>query len=219
MQLYYITDRRAFPGDEVARRRRLLDKMIEAARAGVDCIQIREKDLTAAELEAFGREAVCAVRQANPETRILLNSRMDVALAIEADGIHLRGDDISPGEVAAIRSGAENSGQRIAAPFLTAVSCHSTDDVRQAELEGASFAVLAPIFGKQTSFSVPAPVPALGLEALRAACRGKLPVLALGGVTLENAEACLEAGATGIAAIRLFQNHSIGEVAGRLRSL
>jgi thiamine-phosphate pyrophosphorylase len=215
MQLYYITDRSAFPGDEMARRRRLLDKIIEAARAGVDYIQIREKDLTAAELETLGREAVCAVRQANPETRLLLNSRMDVALAIEADGVHLRGDDLSPGEVAAIRSGAERNENRMPAPFLTAVSCHSTDDVRRAELGGASFAVLAPVFGKQTSFAVAA----IGLESLRTACRGKLPVLALGGVTLENAEACLEAGAIGIAAIRLFQNHSIEEVVGQLRSL
>ena len=214
MQLYYITDRSAFPGDEMARRRRLLDKIIEAARAGVDYIQIREKDLTAAELEALGREAMCAVRQANPETRLLLNSRMDVALAIEADGIHLRGDDLSPAEVAAIRSGAETNGKRMLAPFLTAVSCHSTDDVSRAELGGASFAVLAPVFGKQTP-----PVEAIGLESLKAACRGKLPVLALGGVTLENAEACLEAGAIGIAAIRLFQNHSVVEVVGLLRSL
>jgi thiamine-phosphate pyrophosphorylase len=214
MQLYYITDRSAFPGDEMARRRRLLDKIIEAARAGVDYIQIREKDLTAAELEALGREAMCAVRQANPETRLLLNSRMDVALAIEADGIHLRGDDLSPAEVAAIRSGAETNGKRMLPPFLTAVSCHSTDDVSRAELGGASFAVLAPVFGKRTP-----PVEAIGLESLKAACRGKLPVLALGGVTLENAEACLEAGAIGIAAIRLFQNHSVEEVVGLLRSL
>jgi thiamine-phosphate pyrophosphorylase len=215
MQLYYITDRSAFPGDEMARRRRLLDKIIEAAGAGVDYIQIREKDLTAGELEALGREAVCAVRQANPETRLLLNSRMDVALAIEADGVHLRGDDLSPGEVAAIRSGAERNGKRMLAPFLTAVSCHSTDDVSRAELGGASFAVFAPVFGKQTPF----PVEAKGLESLKAACRGKLPVLALGGVTLENAGACLGAGAVGIAAIRLFQNHRIEEVAGLLRPL
>jgi thiamine-phosphate pyrophosphorylase len=216
MQLYYITDRRAFPGDEMARRRRLLDKITEASRAGVDYIQIREKDLTGAELEALGREAVCAVRQANPETRLLLNSRLDVALAIEADGVHLRGDDLSPGKVAAIRSGAERNGKRVLAPFLTAVSCHSADDVSRAELGGASFAVFAPVFGKQT---LPFPVEAIGLESLKAACRGKLPVLALGGVTLENAEACLEAGAIGIAAIRLFQDHSIEEVVGLLRSL
>jgi thiamine-phosphate pyrophosphorylase len=215
MQLYYITDRRAFPGDEMARRHRLLDKITEAARAGVDYIQIREKDLTGAELEALGREAVCAVRQANPETRLLLNSRLDVALAIEADGVHLRADDLSPGEVAAIRSGAERNGKRMLAPFLTAVSCHSADDVRRAELGGASFAVFAPVFGKPTPF----PVEAMGLESLKGACRGKLPVLALGGVTLENAAACLEAGAIGIAAIRLFQDHRLEEVVGLLRSI
>jgi thiamine-phosphate pyrophosphorylase len=215
MKLYYITDRGAFPGDERARRRQLLAKIAEAARSGVDYIQVREKDLTAGELEALGRNVLRAVQETNPETKLLLNSRTDVALAIEADGVHLRGDDISPREVAAIRSGAERNGKRIVEPFLTAVSCHSTDDVLRAELEGASFAVLAPVFGKEAD----SPVQAIGLESLKAACRGKLPALALGGVTLENAKACLEAGAAGIAAIRLFQNNSIEEVVRLLRSL
>src|SRR5256885_765563 len=105
--LYYITDRSAFPGDESSRRLRLLEKIAEATRAGVDYIQLREKDLTGRELESLARDAVCIVREVgqlrteNRElgTGFLINSRTDVALATAADGVHLRADDISPQDV------------------------------------------------------------------------------------------------------------------------
>ena len=98
--LYYITDRRAFPGDESSRRRRLLEKMREAARAGVDYIQLREKDLSTRELESLAREAVGVVRESSLlRTALLINSRTDVALAVQADGVHLRSDDVSPQDV------------------------------------------------------------------------------------------------------------------------
>ena len=100
--LYYITDRTQFPGDERTRRRALLDKIAEAARAGVDYIQLREKDLSACELEKLAADAmriIHEVRAGNGEqhsaTRLLINSRTDVALAAGADGVHLRSDDVS----------------------------------------------------------------------------------------------------------------------------
>jgi len=204
MMLCYITDRSAFPGDEAARRRQLIQKVGEAARSGVDYIQLREKDLAGGELEALGRQALRAVREARTQTKLLLNSRTDVAIAIGADGVHLRGDDVTPREVVGFHGGA----------WLIGVSCHSVENVFRAEAEGASFAVLAPIFGKHSKESVQA----LGLETLRSACRSKLPVLALGGVTQENARACLDAGAAGITGIRLFQNNPIEEVVRELRS-
>jgi thiamine-phosphate pyrophosphorylase len=220
IQLYYITDRTVFPGDEATRRRHLLGKITEAARAGVEYIQLREKDLSTQDFETLAREAVDILREIQSETRnqkletrLLVNSRTDVALAVEADGVHLRGDDISPREVVAIQSIARGNLQQGTRNLLTAVSCHSVEDVSRAEHEGATFAVLAPIFGKL----VTGPVPALGLEALKIACQGKLPVFALGGVSLENTRACIDAGATGIAAIRLFQNNNIQEVVRQLR--
>src|SRR6202163_4984216 len=97
--LYYITDRSQFHGDELARRHGLLAKVAEAARAGVDYIQLREKDLSARKLETLAREVVAAVRENSPSTRLLINSRTDVALAAGADGVHLRGDDVEPREV------------------------------------------------------------------------------------------------------------------------
>src|SRR5258707_773147 len=108
--LYYITDRTALAADQPTRRRRLLDKISEAARAGVDYIQLREKDLPTRELESLAHEAVRTIREASPltpdhwplTTALLINSRTDIALASGADGVHLRSDDISPPEVRTI---------------------------------------------------------------------------------------------------------------------
>lgn len=220
--LYYITDRTAFSGDEIFRRRRLLEKIAEAARARVDYIQLREKDLSARELEILGREAVKILDQLRTENRelrtaLLINSRMDVALAVGADGVHLRSDDISPQELRSIwnRRGAgasisENSPTRP----LIGVSCHSPAEVSQAAAAEASFAAFAPVFEKKDT---PAVQPA-GLAALREACCARIPVLALGGVTLSTARSCLNAGASGIAAIRLFQDNDIATVVSRLRA-
>src|SRR6266481_619801 len=97
--LYYITHRRQFRGDERARRDALLAKVAEAARASVDYIQLREKDLSTRELETLAREVAERVRENSPSTRLLINSRTDVALAAEADGVHLRADDVAPHEV------------------------------------------------------------------------------------------------------------------------
>src|SRR5882762_9901350 len=97
--LYYITDRSQFRGDESFRRRALLAKVAEAARAGIDYIQLREKDLSTLELETLAREVIAAVGENSPSTRLLINSRTDVALSSGADGVHLRADDVSPREV------------------------------------------------------------------------------------------------------------------------
>jgi thiamine-phosphate pyrophosphorylase len=212
--LYYVTDRSQFPGDERRRRRTLLAKVADAARARVNYIQLREKDLSARELEALAQKVVAVVRENSTVTRVLVNSRTDVALAAGADGVHLRADDVAPHEV---RQVFEASAHRPLTTdhFLVASSCHSSEDVIQAEAEAADFAVFAPVFGKQNA---PGMQPT-GLAALQEACRAKIPVLALGGVTIENAASCLHAGAAGIAAIRLFQENRIEDVVRALRAL
>ncbi len=221
MQLYYITDRCAFPGNETARQRALLTTIAEAARASVDYIQLREKDLSARDLEQLAHAAVAVVRETRPasgdsvvKTKMLINSRVDIALAAGADGVHLRGDDISPREVVAIRAACGGRAQEGLREFEIAVSCHSLEEVRRADREGATFAVLAPVFCKPGSPEVPS----LGLEALKTACAGRLPIFALGGITLENARVCHNAGATGVAGIRLFQNSNIERVAAMLHN-
>jgi len=220
--LYYITDRTAFPGDEPARRHRLLEKIAEAARAGIDYIQLREKDLPARELELLAREAVTITAHLRTENRelttaLLINSRTDIALAVGADGVHLRSNDISPEELRGVwkKCGAGAPARELSprAPLI-AVSCHSPAEVSQAAAQAANFAVFSPVFEKKDA---PGTQPA-GLDQLHQACQAKISVLALGGITFQNAHSCLEAGAAGIAAIRLFQENDIADVAERLRS-
>jgi thiamine-phosphate pyrophosphorylase len=212
--LYYITDRSQFSGDDTARREALLAKVAEAARAGVDYIQLRERDLHGRELEILSRAALKVVRENSALTKLLLNSRVDVALSAGADGVHLRSDDITPVEVRRMLelSACESA---MAGRFLAAASCHNEADVTRAESDGADFAVFAPVFGKGSAPGIRV----AGVDALRAACNSKIPVIALGGVTLANAGRCLAAGAAGVAGIRLFQENKIENVVRALREI
>jgi thiamine-phosphate pyrophosphorylase len=231
--LYYITNRAAFPGDERTRRRLLLDKITEAASQGVDYIQLREKDLPIRELQSLAREAMQIISEKRKlatdhcplTTALLINSRTDVALATSSAGVHLPANDISPQEVRAAWNGAcgagapsTSSGQALAREIspkdpVIAVSCHTPQEVIRAAANHATFAVLAPIFEKQHA---PGTIP-IGLGGLTQACCTKIPVLALGGITLQNAQSCLQAGAAGVAAIRLFQENDIAAIVCQLR--
>ncbi len=225
--LYYITDRAAFPGDERIRRLRLLDKIAEAASSGVDYIQLREKDLPARELESLAREAVSIIRNLKTKKRklgtaLLINSRTDVALTTAAAGVHLPADDVSTEEVRTVWARGAPSTSSEQAPGraslrrdpLISVSCHSPREVSQAAANRATIAIFAPVFEKKDAPGANA----AGLNALHEACRAKIPVLALGGVTLDNAESCMRAGAAGIAAIRLFQENDVSSIVRELRS-
>lgn len=221
--LYYITDRKAFPGDDHTRRIRLLEKIAEAARAGIDYIQLREKDLSARELESLAREANLIIRDHNklrPENRelktsLLINSRIDIALAAAAAGVHFPANDIAPSEVrAAWKCGAGTPArENLPRDPLISISCHSPEEVAQVAVNCADLALFAPVFEKKDAPGVAS----TGLDALRLACHSKIPVLALGGITLQNAESCLQAGAAGLAAIRLFQENNIDEIARAFR--
>ena len=212
MLLYYITDRKSLAGTDAQQRSRLLVRIGEAAHAGVDYIQLREKDLAARDLERLARDAARTVRENSATAKLLVNGRADVALASGADGVHLPAGELAASEVRALWMQASDR-----APVI-AVSAHRIEEVRAAAADGANFAVLAPIFEKAHTDVRP-----VGIDALRAACASTLPaefaVLALGGVTLANVEACLAAGAAGVAGIRLFQNGDIVETVRRLRAL
>ena len=212
--LCYITGRSQFSGGESARRKRLLAKIAEAARAGVDLIQLREKDLPARALEQLAREAVRIILAARPSpltTQLLINSRADVAFAAGAHGVHLRSNDLSPRDLRALWAQASRNQKGATRNPMVGVSCHTVAEVARAASARADFAVFGPVFEKDGE-ETPG-----GLGRLRRACRQRIPVLALGGVTLENAGLCLAAGAAGIAAIRLFQCNDIAAVVQRLR--
>ena len=184
MRYYYITDRLTCPVD-------LLDCVEANASRGVDMVQIRERDLAARDLVAVAEEAIARV--APYGTRVLVNARLDVALAAGAHGVHLPSTAPAPSEL------------RPAAPpeFLFAVSTHEVDEVRRAEREGADFVVFGPVF---PTSSKPGLLRIPGLEGLRAACGAvSMPVAALGGISPERVDSCAWAGAWAVAGISLFQ--------------
>ncbi|HEX3103873.1 MAG TPA: thiamine phosphate synthase [Terriglobales bacterium] len=220
MLLYYITDRTQFSGTESQRLERLLKKISEAAMAGIDYIQLREKDLSARALEAVAKDAAQLINESRSSTRLLINSRTDIALAAKAHGVHLPSNDISPVEVRRIWLEA----QAPARPIV-AVSCHNESQVIAAERTGdsvaagvharpaADFVVFGTVFEKRGAPEI------AGIDQLRKVCRHRIPVLALGGVTTENAHLCIGAGAGGVAGIRLFQENQIATVVAKLRGL
>ncbi len=198
-QLCYITDRRAL--EPVP----LLPRILEAVQAGVDFVQVREKDLPTPALVELVKGAVEGARGSN--THIVVNDRLDVALALDASGVHLGTQSIP---AAAVRA-------RAAKDFLVGVSCHSLAEALAAEEAGADYALLGPIFETPSKLAFGPP---LGLEALQEVTqRVKIPVLALGGIKLDRVKACLEAGAAGIAGIRLFQEcESVEDLVRTLRA-
>jgi thiamine-phosphate pyrophosphorylase len=153
--------------------------------AGVELVQIRERDLAPHDLAELTRKIM---RLPNPHgTKILVNDRADVAIACNAHGVHLRDGSVEPQRFA--RRG-----------FLVSVSCHRIEDAEK--ITGASFVLLAPVF---KPFSKTDTRPVLGIGAVKEFIRrSPAPVLALGGITDHNAQACLDAGAAGIAGITYF---------------
>src|SRR5262249_11638972 len=187
--LYLITNRRAFRHSEEQ-----IEMIRRGAQAGCQLIQIREKDLSASELRDFVRKAIAVARPFG--ARVLVNDRFDVAMAAEADGVHLRVNSLPSHEVRRI---VLEKGLR---SFLIGVSTHSLDEIRTAESGGADFVVFGPIYDTPSKREYGAPV---GLENLAEVCQAtRLPVLAIGGITLANFRKTMDCSAAGIAAIGLF---------------
>jgi thiamine-phosphate pyrophosphorylase len=217
----YVTDRRALDaapvssgfteGDSSSLHGRLLhDSIQRAIAAGAGWIQIREKDLEASALMELARFAVAEMRGA--AARVLINDRLDVALAANAAGVHL-GEKSLPLEI--VIEWRRSTGRK---DFLIGVSCHSLEYARAAAKGGADYIFFGPVFATPSKVAFGAPQ---GIERLREICASvKIPVLAIGGVNSENARACIVAGAAGVAAIRLFQDSKdAAELATRLRGI
>lgn len=208
--LCYVTDRLSLPSESPAS---AADSLVEiaarAAAAGADWIQIREKDLSGGELFQLTSEVV---RRAAP-ARVLVNDRLDVALAAGAAGVHLGGTGLP---VSAVRGWL---GERRQREFLVGKSCHSLDQALNAEAGGADYVFFGPVFTTPSKLAYGAPQ---GIDRLAEVCRKiSIPVVAIGGITPENAAQCVAAGAGGLAAIRLFQqpSHQAEDLATRVARL
>jgi thiamine-phosphate diphosphorylase len=201
MTICVVTDRRRLvpPGaPESDARRCLLAQVRHAVDAGIELIQVRERDLDAAALASLVSDVCASVR--GSATRVVVNDRLDVALACGAHGVHLRSDSIP---VAAAR--------RLAPPgFLIGRSVHGIDDLGAAL--GADYLIAGTVF---RSDSKGESHPLLGLEGLRAIARAsQAPVLAIGGLTIDRVGDAAAAGAAGIAAIGLFMRPADAQTAG-----
>jgi thiamine-phosphate pyrophosphorylase len=215
--LCYVTDRKGLPaaaGADAADL--LLQHIAQAARMGVDWIQLREKDLDGGPLLALTAKAISACAAARPvgsqPARLLVNDRLDVAWAARAAGLHLGENSLPISEATRWRARSQR------ADFLVGASCHSLPAAAQAAAAGADYIFFGPVFATPSKQAFGAPQ---GLQKLAQVCRAvSVPVLAIGGITPENAAACLHAGAAGIAAIRLFQQPAatVAAAISRIRS-
>jgi thiamine-phosphate pyrophosphorylase len=204
--LCYVTDRKGLGSEVDQQREALLKRVAIAAGAGVDWIQIREKDLSGKELSSLTRAAVAQTKQigehGGTRTRIIVNDRLDVALSEHTDGGHLGEQSLPVHDVCKWLAATANLSAH--GKFLVGVSSHSALDAASAARDGADYIFFGPVFATPSKASFGAPQ---GLQRLAEVCNAiSIPVLAIGGITLDNASDCFAAGAAGIAAIRLFQD-------------
>ena len=187
------------------RERPLLDVIVEAAHAGVDLIQIRERRLDDRALVNLTRRAVEATR--GTSSQIIVNDRVDVALAARASGVHLRGDSFAAGRI-----------RTIAPPgFVIGRSVHHPAEAAAVEAGGGcDYLLFGTVFPSTSKLPTD---PISGPEALREVCAtAGIPVLAIGGISIENVSQVAASGAAGIAAISLFQRgDSIAATVSTLR--
>ncbi|MDE3137585.1 MAG: thiamine phosphate synthase [Acidobacteriota bacterium] len=203
--LCHVSDRRSMetaPGGDSAAA--LVALTAQAARAGVDWIEIREKDLGGRALV----DLVSAVVGRAGAARILVNDRLDVALAAGAAGVHLAGTSVPV-------ASARELCRKLAPGMMIGKSCHSMEEAFAAQHDGADYIFFGPIFQTPSKVAYGAPQ---GIERLREVCGAvAIPVIAIGGITPENAGACIAAGARGVAAIRWFQEK--GDLEARVGAL
>jgi thiamine monophosphate synthase len=232
--LCYVTDRRGFPTRAAASgvpaifgaaSARLVEKIAAIAAAGVDWVQIREKDLAAKQLAALTQDAIARTREVGPTSatrsaRVIVNDRVDVAIAEGAGGVHLGEAGLPVADVLrwverSVANGAvcdRTDNQTVVSQFLSGstsdfligASCHSFEGARAAVRGGANYIFFGPVFATPSKARFGEPQ---GVKNLASVCGAvDVPVIAIGGITLENAGECIAAGAAGIAAIRLFQD-------------
>jgi thiamine-phosphate pyrophosphorylase len=185
-RLYLVTDRASVPGGDLAR---AVERALAAAPRGAVAVQLREKDLGGRDLLRLAEALRAATRAAGAP--LLVNDRVDVALAADADGVHLPGGGLPVAEARRLLGRGR----------LIGVSAHSAEVARAAAEAGADYVVFGPVFATPAKARYGPPQ---GLVALRAAVRAAspVPVFAIGGIEPDRAQDCLGASAAGVAVIR-----------------
>jgi thiamine-phosphate pyrophosphorylase len=176
-----VTDRKQTGG------RDLVEVLGQALAGGVRAIQLREKDLDTIQVYRLAERLLSMTRKAG--AALVINDRVDVALALGADGVHLTRKSLPPREARAL----------VGPHMLVGASCHTLAEIEEAVAGGVDFLVLGPIYATPSKASYGAPVTPAILRQARAIC--PLPILAIGGVNASRVSEVVEAGADGVAAI------------------
>ena len=179
--VYVLTDRRA------AGERSLIDVVRAVVRGGATAIQLRDKEASTGEMIELGRALLQITRPAG--VPLIVNDRADVALAIDADGVHVGQDDMP----------APLARQIIGPQRILGVSAGTIEEARQAQREGADYLGVGDVYGTPTKADAGTPIGLSGLAEIARAV--SIPVVAIGGIQLDNAAATLQAGASGVAVI------------------
>jgi thiamine-phosphate pyrophosphorylase len=203
--LCYVTDRRSLSADPVATAdpfAAILQSIDAFASAGIDLVQIREKDLDEKQCGSLVGRAIHSAwshyRKGQSFTGIVVNHDVSVAITAKASGVHLTENSVS------VTDAIETAAAYLRKDLWVGKSCHSLEGAKAAECEGADYLFFGPVFPTPSKDPFGPPQ---GLDRLAEVCRGvQIPVLAIGGITQENIPDCLASGASGIAAIRLFQD-------------
>jgi thiamine-phosphate pyrophosphorylase len=193
-----ITDRTLFPGDDDQRIAALIQQSILWSRKGIEIIQLREKDLPASMVAEIARKILRGIVPGR--SLLLINTSVEAAIAARAHGVHIASHH---GAISQIEARRRFTAAGLPDPIVT-ISCHSVEEIRRARVYTPDAIVFAPVFGKVVAGKTV--TPAVGLKSLQQACdaAAPIPVLAMGGVTLGRAQMCLDAGAAGVAGIRIF---------------
>lgn len=179
-KLYLITDRHVT-------KKPLAEAVRLALEGGVRAVQLREKDLSVRELLALARELRGITREFG--AKLFINDRVDVAVAVDADGVHLGGQSMPASAVRKI----------VGKDMLIGVSTHSINEAREAEAQGADFITYGPVFETTSKTKYGQPV---GVESIYAVKKTvKIPLFALGGIKRGNIGLVMRAGADGVALI------------------
>jgi len=195
LSVYVITDRRAAGG------RSILDVVRAAIRGGATVVQLREKEASTREMIELGQALHQITRAAG--VPLIVNDRVDVALAIDAEGVHVGQDDM-PAHLARRLIGSER---------ILGVSAGTVEEARQAERDGADYLGVGDVYGTPTKPDAGVPIGVAGLAEIARAV--SVPVVGIGGITAENAAAVIQAGAAGVAVISAVMGAADPEAAAR----